>query len=106
MSRRGPRILLALKPPAWAGILVLAALACSCALAPASASARSLHFDGRQVAAPDSWPVYRLSEHPQMCVRLDRRAVYLGRPGANQDCPAEAIGRRRAILLEPRRGAR
>jgi len=35
-----------------------------------------------------------------MCVRLDRRAVYLGTPGANQRCPANALGRRRAILLE------
>jgi hypothetical protein len=37
-----------------------------------------------------------------MCVRLDRRAVYLGTPGANQHCPAEAMGRRRAIVVEPR----
>ena len=38
-----------------------------------------------------------------MCVRLDRRAVYLGTPAANQRCPADAIaGRRRAILVEPR----
>jgi hypothetical protein len=106
MSRRGPRILRALAPPAWAGALVLAALACwACALAPAGASARSLHFDGRWVAAPGSWPVYRLSEHPRMCVRLDRRAVYLGTPGANQNCPAAAMGRRRAIVVEPRGGA-
>ena len=42
-----------------------------------------------------------------MCVRLDRRAVYLGTPGANQRCPADAvIGRRRAILVEPRSAAR
>ena len=37
-----------------------------------------------------------------MCVRLDRRAVYLGRPGAHQRCPADAVGRRRAILIDPR----
>lgn len=40
-----------------------------------------------------------------MCVRLDRRAVYLGTPSPNQSCPAEAIGRRRAILVEPESGA-
>src|SRR5215218_7981451 len=40
-----------------------------------------------------------------MCVRLDRRAVYLGRPSARQDCPAGAMGRRRAILVEPRSAA-
>ena len=50
---------------------------------------------------PAGWPVYRLAEHPRMCVRLDRRAVYLGTPGARQRCPAQAIGRRRAILVEP-----
>jgi hypothetical protein len=107
MSRRGPRILRVLAPPAWAGVLALAALACwACAFAPAGASARTLHFDGRQVEAPGSWPVYRLSEHPRMCVRLDRRAVYLGTPGPNQSCPAAAMGRRRAILVEPRAAAR
>ena len=36
-----------------------------------------------------------------MCVRLDRRAVYLGTPAANQSCPAGVIGKRRAILVEP-----
>jgi hypothetical protein len=85
----------------------LALLAWAGAFAPASASARTLHFDGQRVEAPRSWPVYRLSEHPGMCVRLDRRAVYLGTPGANQRCPADAvIGGRRAILVEPRGAAR
>src|SRR4051794_28348265 len=71
--------------------------------APASAAGtQAVHFDGRAVAVPASWPVYRLDRHPRMCVRLDRRAVYLGAPSARQDCPAEAIGRRRAILVEPR----
>lgn len=106
MSRRGPRTLRAPVPPAWAGALVLALLACcASALVPAGASARTIHFDGQRVQAPGSWPVYRLSQHPRMCVRLDRRAVYLGAPGANQRCPAEAVvGGRRAILVEPSRG--
>jgi hypothetical protein len=107
MSRRGPRILRALAPPAWAGVLALAVLACwGGAFMPAGASARTLHFDGRRIAAPESWPVFRLAEHPGMCVRLDRRAVYLGTPAANQHCPAEAMGRQRAILVEPRSAAR
>ncbi|HET9591280.1 MAG TPA: hypothetical protein VFP17_00020, partial [Solirubrobacterales bacterium] len=64
--------------------------------APASAAGqRTVHFDGRAVEAPASWPVYRLAQHPRMCVRLDRRAVYLGTPSPRQNCPAEAIGRRR-----------
>jgi hypothetical protein len=65
---------------------------------------RVVHFRGETVRAPASWPVIRLAERPRTCVRLDRRAVYLGRPGANQRCPAGAIGRRRAILVDP--GAR
>ena len=36
-----------------------------------------------------------------MCVRLDRRAVYVGTPSATQHCPAHAVGRRRAILIDP-----
>jgi hypothetical protein len=64
-----------------------------------------LHFDGRSVSVPRSWPVFRLAQHPGMCVRLDRRAVYLGTPSPRQDCPADAMGRRRAILVEPRSGA-
>jgi hypothetical protein len=71
-------------------------------LAAAPAEARGVHFDGKAVQVPHGWPVFRLSEHPGMCVRLDRRAVYLGTPSPNQSCPAEAIGRRRAILVEPR----
>jgi Domain of unknown function (DUF1906) len=106
MSRRGPRTFRALAPPAWAGGVCLALLACwASMLAPAGASARTLHFDGRRVQAPRSWPVYRLAEHPRMCVRLDRRAVYLGTPGANQHCPAEVLGRQRAIVVEPRGAA-
>lgn len=71
----------------------------------AAESTRTVHFDGRTVQVPASWPVYRLGARPRMCVRLDRRAVYLGRPSAQQNCPAGAIGRRRAILVEPRSGA-
>lgn len=74
---------------------------------PASAAGgkRVVRFDGRSVTVPASWPVFRLAQHPRMCVRLDRRAVYLGTPSPQQNCPAEAIGRRRAILIEPRSGA-
>ncbi len=61
--------------------------------------ARTVHFRGQQVQVPAGWPVVRLAAHPRMCVRLDRRAVYLGSPSAHQRCPADAIGRRRAILV-------
>ena len=83
------------------GLVALLALA-----APAAAAGkREVRFDGRTVGVPSSWPVVRLAQHPRMCVRLDRRAVYLGRPSAQQRCPAEAMGRRRAILVEPHSAA-
>jgi hypothetical protein len=85
-------------------LALLASLASG--LTPAGASARTLHFDGQRVEAPRSWTVFRLAEHPGMCVRLDRRAVYLGTPAANQRCPAEVLGRQRAILVEPRSAGR
>jgi len=78
--------------------LCLLALA---ALLPASAGAKTIRFRGEQVAVPAGWPVFRLAERPHTCVRLDRRAVYLGRPGPVQHCPATAMGRRRAILVDP-----
>jgi hypothetical protein len=70
-----------------------------------SAATRAVHFDGRTVQVPKGWPIHRLNEHPRMCVRLDRRAVYLGTPSSQQQCPAEAIGRQRAIVVEPEVGA-
>jgi hypothetical protein len=71
-------------------------------LGPPAASAKTLSFRGETVRVPDSWPVYRLAQHPGMCVRLDRRAVYLGTPSANQNCRAErAVGGRRASLVDP-----
>lgn len=83
-------------------LLALAALLGACLLlGTATAGARTVSFEGKRVQVPASWPVYRLAQHPGMCVRLDRRAVYLGTPSANQDCPAEAIGRRRAIVVDP-----
>ncbi|HEV7563130.1 MAG TPA: hypothetical protein VGO24_06470, partial [Solirubrobacterales bacterium] len=86
----------------------LATLALACALVcclgatAAAAGAKTLSFQGKTVRAPASWPVYRLAQHPGMCVRLDRRAVYLGSPSAQQRCPAQAaVGRSRAILVDP-----
>lgn len=84
-------------------LLVMLALV---AVLPAGAGAKTIHFGGETVTAPDGWPVIRLAEHPHACVRLDRRAVYLGTPGASQRCPASAMGRRRAILVDPAMKAR
>lgn len=90
---------------ARSALLSLAALLLLGLPTSASADERGVRFDGRTVQVPAEWPVYRLKQHPGMCVRLDRPAVYLGRPSARQRCPSDAIGRRRAILVEPRRAA-
>ena len=93
----------------WTLLLLplLAALLAVGAFSPsADAATRSVQFDGRAVQVPQGWPVYRLDQRPRMCVRMDRRAVYLGTPSSHQRCPAEAVGRRRAILVEPEGGAR
>jgi hypothetical protein len=79
-------------------VLAVVALLALCAT---PAAARTVHFGGRAVDVPRGWPVYRLAEHPRMCVRLDRRAVYVGTPGASQRCPSHAVGRRRAIVVSP-----
>ncbi|HEX2097245.1 MAG TPA: DUF1906 domain-containing protein [Solirubrobacterales bacterium] len=79
--------------------MLLALVTGSAAAAAATGDARTVHFRGKAVHVPAGWPVIRLAEHPRACVRLDRKAVYLGRPSAEQRCPAEAMGRRRAILL-------
>lgn len=97
MTARRPLLLL---------LALVALLFVSVTSSSAAAAERSVHFDGRTVAVPQNWPVYRLNQRPRMCVRLDRRAVYLGTPSAQQSCPAGAMGRRRAILVEPRRSAR
>jgi Domain of unknown function (DUF1906) len=74
----------------------------SAAAGPAAGEeGRAVQFEGKDVRVPAGWPVIRLAQHPRACVRLDRRAVYLGRPSARQDCPAEAMGRRRAIFVLP-----
>jgi hypothetical protein len=58
-----------------------------------------ISYDGLEVSVPASWPVYRLNQDPHQCVRYDQNAVYLGAPGANQDCPAGLIGRKDTISI-------
>jgi hypothetical protein len=57
-------------------------------------------FGGYTFELPRSWPVIKLSAHRHRCVRFDRQAVYLGRPGRNESCPAALIGTTQALLIE------
>ena len=98
MTRRANRP----HPRALGGaFFALGALVCMLALqgvVPAGAAARTVEFRGKQVEVPRGWPVYRLSQHPGLCVRMDRRAVYLGKPSANQRCPVDVIGRQSGVV--------
>jgi hypothetical protein len=77
---------------------VLGVLACSAA----AASARTeVHYRGYRIEVPSSWPVYHLSPASHVCVRFDRHAIYLGPPPAAQHCPAHAVGRTEAVLIQP-----
>lgn len=101
----GQRHLRRLAPLLAGALLLLLLITGEAGAATAPGQTKALRFDGRAVEVPASWPVFRLAEHPRMCVRLDRRAVYLGTPSPHQRCPADAIGRRRAIVVEPRSAA-
>jgi hypothetical protein len=76
--------------------------------APASAPVpvKVVRYHGYRVVVPANWPVYRLDKDPTACVRFNRHALYLGRPGADQRCPVHAAGRTEAILVEPLSGPR
>jgi Domain of unknown function (DUF1906) len=82
-------------------VLILASIA----EASAAGEQREVRYRGNSVTVPASWPVYRLGRDPSRCVRLDRRAVYIGSPGPQQRCPAHAVGRARAIVIHAHDGA-
>jgi hypothetical protein len=63
---------------------------------------RLVTYAGVTVRVPAAWPVHDLAAAPRTCVRYDVNAVYLGRPGADQDCPAHAMGRVETLSIEPR----
>jgi hypothetical protein len=71
------------------------------ALTGAAGGPRVVEYRGLRVPVPAGWAVHRLDEEPDRCVRFDRHAVYLGRPGPQPDCPARVVGRTEAVHIEP-----
>src|ERR1700730_11814668 len=61
---------------------------------------KAVRFGGYTIDVPANWPVYWLDSNPTTCVRFDRNAVYLGRPGPDQVCPAHLVGRAATISLQ------
>ena len=70
-----------------------------------AAQLKVVSYQGYRFEVPVSWPVLRLARHPATCVRFDLHAVYLGRPGANQDCPSWLLGATESVLIEPGPGS-
>jgi hypothetical protein len=63
---------------------------------------QSVTFEHVTLAVPATWPVYNLTRDPAQCPRLDRHAVYVGTPGPDPDCPAEALsGKTEAVQVMP-----
>jgi len=62
---------------------------------------RVVEYRGVRVPVPAGWEVHWLDRDPTRCVRFDRHAVYLGRPGPQPDCPARAVGRTEALHIAP-----
>ncbi|GAA1882845.1 glycoside hydrolase domain-containing protein [Actinomadura bangladeshensis] len=72
----------------------------------AESGPRVVEYRGLRVPVPAGWRVHRLDADPARCVRYDRHAVYLGRPGPQPDCPARVVGRTEALHIEPAENGR
>ena len=66
---------------------------------------KTVRYAGYTIRVPASWPVYRLDRDPGRCVRYDQHAVYLGQPGANQQCPAHLVGHTATISIQAAPGS-
>ncbi|HEX5192261.1 MAG TPA: DUF1906 domain-containing protein [Solirubrobacteraceae bacterium] len=103
IRRRSPLTALVLALAA----LVVVALGAAATAGPAAARTahspqnRTVRYHGYTVHVPAGWPVYRLTTRSHTCVRFDRHALYLGAPGAVQNCPTDPLGRTEAILIAP-----
>jgi hypothetical protein len=60
-----------------------------------------VEYQGLRFVVPTDWPVYDLAAAPRRCVRVDAHAVYLGKPGLKQDCPAHPVGNVETVLVVP-----
>jgi hypothetical protein len=100
MNRQFPRFP---RHPRIAVAALAAVLAFGLVATTALAATKAVHYHGYKLVVPANWPVYHLQRDPTACVRFNRHAVYLGQPGANQNCPPQAAGRTEAILVQPLR---
>ncbi len=81
--------------------LLMTASASAASAKPGASTTRVVRYHRYRLVVPAAWPVFNLAADPTECVRFDRHAVYLGQPSSRQRCPAHAVGRTEAILVEP-----
>jgi Domain of unknown function (DUF1906) len=84
--------------------LAVAGVASRPASVTAPGAPKTVTYLGHRFSVPASWPVIRTARAPATCVRFDRHAIYLGKPGQNQDCPSGLLGTTEAILVQPAAG--
>ncbi|MFH8728062.1 glycoside hydrolase domain-containing protein [Streptomyces termitum] len=109
-QRRGSRVAAAvLTALALSGTTAQAASASAAPAGPGAGAAggtRSVEYRGLRLDVPAHWRVVDLEEAPGTCVRFDTATLYLGHPGTEQDCSADAVGERTdALVVEPLAGA-
>ena len=90
----------------WPVAAALLALMGGVTVAPAGADpvnggTRTVSYHGYRIRVSDSWQVVDLTKQRDACIRFDRPAVYLGRPGSGTRCPAHLAGRTAGLLVEP-----
>ena len=85
-----------------AGPAILSAIVLVSGIGPVRAADawQTVTFGPVSFQAPSAWPVHDLAADPTRCVRFDRSAVYLGTQGPEARCPAHAVGRADAVLVE------
>jgi hypothetical protein len=81
--------------------LTLGSLGTAHAVSTSSTSDTTVSYRGHRFTVPSTWKVIDLAKSPTTCVRFDQHAVYLGTPGAQQNCPSRALGRTEALLVQP-----
>jgi hypothetical protein len=69
--------------------------------APHPALFRTLSYHGYTIQVPTRWKVVDLTSSPHACIRFDRPAVYVGKPGDQSRCPSHLIGGAPGLLMEP-----
>ncbi|HJS96849.1 MAG TPA: glycoside hydrolase domain-containing protein [Solirubrobacteraceae bacterium] len=95
------------RPRLWPAAAALLAFLLSASAAAAASptgsrpATKALRYHGYRLVVPAAWPVFNLATNPTVCVRFNRHAVYLGQPSSRQRCPAHAVGRTEAILVQP-----